>query len=228
MNKTFAVLCLLLSSSAYAGQLNTIAAIPANPPGASGKEFTKKSLDSSRGAGTANTIEARAAAFLPTGDRFRDVYGNVGVSLQIESARILKKHHNIGVWENLEWIFMDGKSLPSHGSTKIDILNLSAGVKFIRYSYKGDFLLNAAIGPDVGFVFIENKLRCCTGCDKPRYREHKFKAAIGGIVKTSAQYFIAKNFYFDLFADYLYLPVHFGRTENCGGFKLGAALGGRF
>ena len=124
--------------------------------------------------------------------------------------------------------FYGWKSLLSHGSTKIDILNLSAGLKFIGYFYKGDFLLNAGIGPDVGFVFIENKLRCCTDFNKPRYREHKFKATIGGIVKTSAQYFITQNFYFDLFADYLYLPVHFGHTENCGGFKLGAALGGRF
>jgi hypothetical protein len=196
MNKILTALCLVLSSSVYAVELNT--------------------------------MEARAAAFLPTGNRFREIYGNVGVSLQIESARISKRHRNMGLWENFEWIFMDGKSLPSLGTTKIDILNLSAGLKFIGYFYNDNFLLNAAIGPNFGLVYIENKLRCSTRCDKPRYRKHSFKAPIGGIVKTSAQYFITKNFYFDLFADYLYLPVHFSRTENCGGFKLGGALGGRF
>jgi hypothetical protein len=185
-------------------------------------------LSSSAYAASLNTLEGRAAAFLPTGDRFRDVYGNAGVSLQLESTRILKDHRHIGIWENFEWIFMNGKSLPSHSSSRIDILNLSAGLKYIRYFYYGDLLLNAGIGPDVGFVFLENKLRCCMGCDKPRYKEHKFKAAIGVIAKTSIQYFMTKHLYFDVFADYLYLPVHLGRNENCGGFKIGAAFGGEF
>ena len=42
-------------------------------------------LSSSAYAATLNTLEGRVAAFLPTGDRFRDVYGNAGVSLNLKA-----------------------------------------------------------------------------------------------------------------------------------------------
>ncbi len=173
-----------------------------------------------------NSIEVRAAAFYPSGHTFREIYGNVGLSLQVEAARTLKNHNNIGIWGNVEWIFMDGKRRGPCGSSSVDMFDVSFGVKGIGYFFEDALLLYAGIGPEVGFVYIENKIRCCSGCHTNK--QHRSRAAIGGILKTGANVRLSSIFNLSLFADYSYLPVHFNQTHNMGGGKIGGGLGARF
>jgi hypothetical protein len=175
-----------------------------------------------------NKTELRSAAFFPAAGRFKKIYGDVGLSVQAEAARTSKRRPNVEIWENVEWIFMDGNPIRSCGSTHIDILNVSLGLKAIGKVFRDSLFLYAGIGPDVGFVFIENEMRCCKDCHKSKIKEHKFRAGIGGILKTGAQVYFTRHFYLDLFADYLYLPIQFGRDVNVGGAKVGGGLGARF
>jgi len=172
--------------------------------------------------GHLNKSEFRAAAFFPMGSKFRKIYGDVGLSLQAEQARTWKNHRNLEIWGNVEWIFMDGSPRRSCGSTDIDILNISLGFKAIGKVFRDILFLYAGIGPDVGIVFLENKMRC----HKDRLREHECKIGIGGILKSGGQIYFTSNFYFDVFADYLYLPIHAnGGHVDIGGFKVGGGLG---
>jgi hypothetical protein len=105
-----------------------------------------------------NTLEPRAAAFFPSWGKFRKIYGDVGLSLQLEAARTLKNHHWLEIWENLEWIFMDGTTGRCH--TDIDIVDLSVGLKFVKRAFREKLFLYLGAGIDAGGVFIENDLRC--------------------------------------------------------------------
>lgn len=172
------------------------------------------------------SAEARAAAFFPMGHKFRELYGNVGLSVQAEVGRTFQDHRNLGVWLNGEWIFMDGS--PGHccGRTNIDMINISFGVKGIGHFFNNTLFLYGGIGPDVGLIYIKNKIRCCCGCGTKK--QHRSRAAAGGIVKTGAEIHFLRHFYISLFVDYLYLPVHFRHTVDVGGFKVGGGLGARF
>ena len=173
-----------------------------------------------------NSFEMRAAAFYPTDHKFREFYGNVGLSVAAEIGRTFKGFRHFGLWAQGEWIGMHGK--PSHsscGSTSIDIFNISFGPKWMGFFFNDFLSLYGSIGPNVGLIYLENKIRCCSSC---KTTEHRSRAAIGGIVKTGAEIYFKRHFYFSFFVDYLYLPVHMGRTIEAGGFKGGAGLGARF
>jgi len=174
-----------------------------------------------------NKSSLRAAAFIPSNSKFQQIYGNVGTSLQAEEARTWRDHRNLEVWGNAEWIFMDGKPRQRCGTTDINILNISFGFKAIGNVYRDSIFLYAGIGPDIGIVFIENKMNCCSGCGI-KYKENVCKAGIGGIIKTGCQVLFTSYLYLDLFVDYLYLPVHFNSVIDVGGCKAGGGLGARF
>lgn len=178
--------------------------------------------------GNLNKVAVRGAAFFPMSSRFREIYGNIGTSLQLEAARTWRAHRNVETWGNVEWIFMDGAPRQSCGTTDINIINIDLGLKVIGSVYRDVILLYAGVGPNIGMVFIENKMRCCSNCDSNVLKENEFKVDIGLAVKTGSQFFLTPHFYLDLFADYLYLPIEFHRTVDVGGFKVGGGIGGRF
>ncbi len=220
MNKIFfaAISCILMSQVFSDSPL--IAFIPPSVNYQTSEPTTPANVDFNR-------LEFRSAAFVPTSGRFRELCGNVGVSLQAEYERTLKNHRNLEIWGNTEWVFMDGKR-NSCGHSDIDILNFNFGLKFSGKVYHDIIGLYAGIGPDVGIVFLENKKRCCHTCNKHGIIEHKRKAGIGGIVKTGVQFYIKPHLYFDIFADYLYLPIWFHHTLEVGGLRVGGGFGGTF
>jgi hypothetical protein len=172
-----------------------------------------------------NKIELRSAGFYPASDRFKKIYGNVGLSLQAEAARTLRDYQYLEIWENLEWIFMHGKGHPhSCGKTSIDILNISFGLKTIGAWISNRFYFYAGIGPDIGIVFVENE----THCLGKKIKDHDSYVGIGVIGKTGMQVFMSPTLYLSAFADYLYLPVHMDNTIDVGGLKVGGGLGARF
>ena len=175
-----------------------------------------------------NKSELRAAAFVPTSNSFRDIYGNVGLSLQVEQAQGFSRVKNLEVWENIEWIFIDGSPGSSCGSSDIDILNVSFGVKGIGKVYHDWIYLYAGIGPDLGIVWVKNKINCCDDCDSNQ-TTHDTNFGVGGVLKTGCQLFVSDLIYFDFFADYLYLPVWFSHTtKDLGGLKAGGGLSFRY
>lgn len=177
-------------------------------------------------AGDLNSLHGRGAAFIPMSHKFREIYGHVGASVQAEYGRTFEGLRNFGIWGNGEWICMNGNPKGSCGSTGIDLFNISFGFKGIGHFLDDTLFLYGGIGPDIGLVYVENKMRCCTGC--PGKTHHRSRLAVGGLFKAGFQVNFTPNLFFDFFADYLYLPVHFHSTVDVGGFKLGGGFGGRF
>ena len=183
--------------------------------------------------GTLDQMGLRAAVFMPMGSRFKEIYGKIGPSLQLEVAKKQKNHRNWETWGNIEWIFMDGKPRQACGTTDINIVNLAIGLKAVAKIFHDSVFIYAGIGPDLGIVLLENTMNCCTNfCSSNRSinesKEDLCKVRVGGMIKTGSQINFAHYYYLDLFADYLYLPVSYHHTVDVGGFKFGAGLGGRF
>jgi hypothetical protein len=174
-----------------------------------------------------NKTELRGAAFIPSGHTFRDVYGNVLPSIQIEQARTFHNLTNLEVWGNLEWIFSNVKSSFSCGKSTINMLNISTGLKGIGPVYQDIIYLYAGIGPDLGITWIQNWMECCADC-YDHQTSHSCNVGVGGIAKSGCQIFCTPSFYLDFFADYLYLPMHFHDTKNIGGLKVGLGLSARY
>jgi len=174
-----------------------------------------------------NKSEVRAAAFVPTSQTLREVYGDVLPSIQIEQAKIFKGVPNLELWGNLEWIFSHGEGEHSCGSSHIDILNISLGAKGIGPVYQNWIFLYGGIGPDLAFTWIKNQSSCCIDCDE-RQGSFNRNIGIGGIVKSGCQIFFARHFFLDFFLDYLYLPMHYHTTRDIGGLKAGIGISGQY
>lgn len=171
------------------------------------------------------TIELRSAAFFPMSHRFREIYGTVGVEYELEVS------HTIPcscweIWTNLSWYPKHGHVGRSCGSSHVDVTNLSFGLQK-SCQICDCFYWYAGIGPTFGWVFVENKRKCCSsGCS--REDDNDSAIAVGGIVKGGLKYYVACNLFFDLFVDYLYEPAFFHDTVDVGGFRTGLGLGFSF
>jgi hypothetical protein len=211
MNKTFFLSCLVVLCEVYSTHAEA--------------SLFRRAPPKSTPTPMLNKTELRSAAFIPANEKFRKIYGNPGLSLQLEGSRVFKDLQYLEIWENLEWIFMHGSARPhSCGKTHIDILDLSVGVKFIGPAVADRLYFYAGAGPDFGVVFVENQ----THCFRTRIKEHKSYAAIGVVFKTGMQIVMKPHFYLNFFADYNYLPVGMQSTIDVGGLKVGGGFGGKF
>lgn len=164
-----------------------------------------------------NTVEIRAAAFFHSSDRFRDIYGNVSGSYQIEtSAKIWQR---VEGWVNVDQFNKKGHSDSFEEKTKIRITNLSFGLKY-AYPFCESFVAYAGIGASCSRVWIKNR--------SDFYQDTVSKVVPGGVIKSGVCYFITPSVFIDAFADYLYQPVHFQQRTNVGGFKPGLGIGVSF
>jgi len=166
-----------------------------------------------------NKSEGRAAAFFPASHNFREVYGDALLCFQFEQTRIFKNNPNLEFWGNLEWIFANENCSNFCGSSRINILNISFGLKVIGPVFRDQIYLYAGLGPDLGITLIKNQAIITT---------QNCNLGIGGIAKSGCQIFLTQSFFIDFFADYLYLPVHFENTADIGGGKVGIGLSGRY
>lgn len=157
-------------------------------------------------------VEIRSAAFFHSSKRFREIYGNVGGSYQLEVSTYLCD--NFVSWVNFDWYSKHKKS--KECASRIRIENISFGIKY-PYQFC-NFTAYVGIGPSISRVFLKNKTRCCR-------RERLSKLAFGGILKTGVNYFITEDVFLDLFFDYLYQPIHFDTWVDIGGIKTGVGVG---
>jgi hypothetical protein len=128
------------------------------------------------------------------------------------------------VWGNVEWIFFNSKAHHTCGTSRIDMLNFSLGMKGIGKVYQDFLYFYAGVGPNLGIVFIENQINC----SGDREKRHSCNLGVGAVAKSGLQLFLTSHFYLSFFIDYLYLPVQFQNTRDVGGFKIGGGLSGRY
>ncbi len=162
------------------------------------------------------SLEIRYAGLYPTSNLFRHLYGNSS-SWQLEVDQPMP--FNLSVWSNLDYLSRGGEEKTCSVKTNVKILNLSLGLKYwLNYNDSTGFYIG--LGPTLAKTQIKNKGHC--------FDEHDTRLSVGAILKTGVTYFFYKNMFLDIFVDYLYLPVHFKKHSNVGGFKPGVGLGLRF
>lgn len=162
-------------------------------------------------------VEIRTAAFFHSSKRFRDVYGNVGCSYQLEASTHL--YNCWDGWVNFDWFSKHRKLNKCHASTNVSISNISFGIKY-PYQFCERYIAYAGIGPSISRIWLRNKSRC--------EHEKVSKLAIGCLLKTGIYYFVTCDLFVDLFFDYLYQPIHFHHDVDIGGIKTGIGVGKQF
>jgi len=161
------------------------------------------------------TIEFRTAAFFPTDNLFRHIYGTAGPSFQFEGA-----YRFCGCYQG--WINLDLFTKTGHvkhcGKTTIDIYNMSFGPKYL-YPIYNCVDAYGGIGLSLARVHINNH-SCGNGKES--------KLGVGGILKSGINIYLDYNLVLDVFCDYLFQRARFRQNVDVGGFKLGAGIGVRF
>lgn len=161
-------------------------------------------------------VEARAAAFIPTSDAFRRIYGTASAAFAIEAVYKLK--NPLFGFANIDWLSKDGRSIGLHNFTSLKTLNTSFGLKLAHpfwencYPYIG-------LGPNISVVWIHNHSHCA---------KEQSKASVGLVAKSGLYIVLPKQLFLDVFVDYLYQPYNFSKHADIGGFKIGLGFGGRF
>lgn len=163
------------------------------------------------------SVEIRSAAFFPSSELFRKIYGNIGASYQLEISTMLNGS-SIG-WINFDWFSKHGTSVGFHDPTKVSIANISLGFKFL-HPFSEQFIPYFGIGSSFGKIWLKNQSQCG--------HERVSTLAIGSVLKTGIYYFLHKQTFIDVFVDYLYQPAHFETNVNIGGLKTGVGLGLKF
>lgn len=162
-------------------------------------------------------VEIRAAGFIPSSERFRQVYHNIGASYQIEASANL--YGCVDGWVNVDWFGKHGRSVGYSNPTRVEITNGSFGVR-LPFRVCGPLTPYLGLGASFGQIRLRNKSPCC--------RETVSKFAVGGVLKSGVYYCINGCTYVDLFLDYLYQPVHFSSCVDIGGVKAGIGFGVKF
>jgi hypothetical protein len=163
------------------------------------------------------TVVLRGAAFLPTSERFNEIYGRSIGNYQIEVAGTFFSCYRS--WMNLDWVYKKGKSDSLGYFTRVKIGNFSLGLS-IPYEISTDLHAYAGIGASFGYIEVQNRFT------KIHRNENKFAAGL--VVKSGIIYNIHCHYFLDLFIDYLYQPTTFSTNVNIGGLKIGAGIGTRF
>jgi len=173
-----------------------------------------------------SSLEFRGAGFFHSSHRFREIYGNVGTSYQIEAAGNLDFCNldcNLGWFANVDWTQKKGRSEGLHDVTKMSIANLSFGLKYL-YPFYRNYTAYAGIGPSFSRIALNNHHSHL----RSHNNRYNSRIAIGGILKTGVLYSVSCNLFLDVFVDYLYQPVSYSTNVDIGGFKLGAGIGYKF
>lgn len=168
-------------------------------------------------ADTQTRVEIRAAGFIPSSERFRDVYRNIGASYQIEASTNI--YGCADGWVNVDWFSKHGRACGCAGQTCVTIVNGSFGIR-IPFRTCGPLTPYLGIGPGFAQIRLRNKSGCC--------HETVSKFAVGGVLKTGVYYCINGCAFVDVFVDYLYQPVNFKTHVDIGGVKAGIGFGLKF
>ena len=161
-------------------------------------------------------IEIRSDAFFPSSHLFRKLYGNVGGNYQVEGTAKIKDC--LDAWANFDCFWKHGKGNRS-GKTHARISNVGLGVKLLCPVFEC-FDVYIGLGATLAKMTLKNESRCV--------KARKSKLVVGGVLKSGIYIFVSRQVFIDLFADYVYQPIHYEKHANIGGFKTGAGIGIRF
>lgn len=163
-------------------------------------------------------VKARGSAFIPTSHLFREIYGTAAGNFDAEFAFTIRSY--LQVWANVDYTRAHGNSLGFCNPTSIQIINGSFGLK-APYDIKDWLAVYLGIGPTFGSIRIkdESQFTGCSSCAQ---------TSAGFVAKTGVDFFFAKRFFVDVFADYVYQKAQFQQHVDASGLRIGAGLGVTF
>ncbi len=162
-------------------------------------------------------LDVRVAAFFPTSKSFRDIYGTVSPSYQIEATGSVREQWHL--WSNLSYVNKSGRSIPLNVSSRLQLVPVAAGFKYVHD--RNGFAPYAGMGLSYIWLKEKNNFDLCNRVN-----------SVGVIFKSgiTKKY---KRLAFSLFADYqlqkFTVTNSTGRQKtNISGFLLGGAIGVTF
>jgi len=171
-------------------------------------------------------LEFKGAAFLPTNDCVKDIYGDASALYGPEITFQLCSERNWYGFASADFLSKKGHSIGLCTPTEMKIVPLGFGLKyFVPFCY-GDFYVG------LGFQPLHLKTINCvtTGTQTTS------KWGFGGIAKIGAYFDVSCHFFIDLFVDYSFVSVGCNQCTagtipvkvNMNGAVVGAGIGYRF
>ena len=175
-------------------------------------------------------VEIKGAAFVPTSCRFKEIYGKkageVGGEVTFQLAPC--NDHWYG-FASVDYFQHCGKSIGLGNPTKVEVVPLALGLKYLFPCWYGDFY--------VGLGFQPTHVKMIN--DSPFVAPCTAQWGMGGIAKFGAYFDVWCNWVLDLFVDYSFVDVHCKKLCNAPAFVVplkakvdgvvvGAGLGYRF
>ena len=157
--------------------------------------------------------DVRMAAFYPQGSLFRSIYGNWQVDYELEIGKIFLKNYE--AWANINFLTTSGQTILGN-STTFKNCNISVGGKYI-FRFKEIWKLYLGLGINDALVYAHNY--------SSYVKKHVHKNGVGGVFKLGVYVEPMDHLFIDVFADYLYQPIHFDHWQQIGGLKIGSGVG---
>ncbi len=170
----------------------------------------------------------RTAYFYPTSDIVRKTYHNGGLDLGWEAS--VGFCENWAVFGSVNWYQQMGRSTGLENHTRINMIPLGLGVKYLYplncWCDNLDVYLGA--GLTYSFLYIHDQSEFV--------KEKNHESNIGGVIKSGINYLFYDCYFLDLFMDYQiqhFRQIHTDKVVdkhslNLSGFKFGAGLGVAF
>jgi len=167
-------------------------------------------------------LEVKGAAFVPTSQPFRDIYGDIGqFGLELTAGSLLT---HLYAFSSIDFLIKNGETIGLASPTKVNMIDLAVGVKYFVPFNHGDFYVGVGVQPT--YLSITNQGQ---GPIEPAQWN------CGGVAKVGAIFNMPHSFFADIFFDYSFakfnastVPSSPVTTTNTNGCVFGIGFGYRF
>lgn len=169
-------------------------------------------------------LEFKGAYFLPTNTLFRKIYNGSAIYGPELTAGCYK---NLYGFVSVDYFSKQGRSIGLCSPTKMNMLNLGIGLKYLVPFCYGDFYVGLGALPTR--LHVKDGSRYVIPC--------RTKWGCGGVAKVGAYFDLPKSFFVDLFFDYSFATIPFpccptapvqSYNAKLNGCWFGVGLGYRF
>ncbi|PCI78184.1 hypothetical protein COB21_01575 [Candidatus Aerophobetes bacterium] len=179
-------------------------------------------------------FEGKVSYFMPSSSQVSNIYHNGWLNYQVSATYLfpigLGKEHKIGVFSSLNYLHSRGESLGGDYSTRIRILPLTLGLRYLYAFYFDDIELDVYGNLGARYNWINIRNHC------PYVETSVNPNCFGGVAELGAIAAFAKYFLINVFMDYsvantsssVSKPFVYKQTLSISGFSIGGGLGVRF
>lgn len=146
-------------------------------------------------------VEGKGAYFLPTDSKFSNIFHGSGIYGAEVTGRIWK---NLYAFASADFFNKRGKTVSFDTPTRINIINIGAGLKYLVPFFFGDFYIGLGALPT----------RLHTHDFSPYIIQKRTKWGCGGIAKVGTYFNLPASFVIDLFVDYSFVKIHFDGSSS--------------